>query len=99
MRNSINDVLSQVHANPNPIHMLLTRAKDNKSYICPFCNNGNGKSGDGINLSKDGKFYCFKCNAKGDAIDLYRQIKGISSFQTAIAEVAALYNIPFSQNH
>ena len=62
MRNSIDDILAQVHANPGPIHLLLTKAKDNKSYICPFCNNGNsGKSGDGINLSKDGKFYCFWC--------------------------------------
>ena len=100
MRNSIDDILAQVHANPGPIHLLLTKAKDNKSYICPFCNNGNsGKSGDVINLSKDGKFYCFKCNAKGDAIDLYRQIKGVSNFHTAIAEVAALYNIPYSPSN
>ena len=86
------EVKDRIHADPQPIYALMEKAKDGKSYICPFC--GHGKGGDGIILNQDqgGKFHCFACEQKGDAIDIYQRIKGIADFNTALAEVAKALN-------
>lgn len=89
------EVKDRIHADPLPIYSLMEKAKDGKSYICPFC--GHGKGGDGITLNQDGKFHCFACEQNGDAIDIYQQIKGIADFKTALAEVANLYGLQIEQ--
>lgn len=92
------EVKDRIHADPQPIYALMEKAKDGKSYICPFC--GHGKGGDGIILNQDqgGKFHCFACEQKGDAIDIYQRIKGIADFNTALAEVANLYGLQIEQS-
>lgn len=87
------EVKDAIHADPFPIYSLLETAKDGKSYICPFC--GHGKGGDGITLDQEaaGRFHCFACERSGDGIDLYQRIKGISDFNSALAEVAHLYGL------
>ena len=92
------EVKDRIHADPQPIYALMEKAKDGKSYICPFC--GHGKGGDGIILNQDqgGKFHCFSCEQNGDAIDIYQRIKGIADFNTALAEVANLYGLQIEQS-
>lgn len=92
------EVKDRIHADPQPIYALMEKAKDGKSYICPFC--GHGKGGDGIILNQDqgGKFHCFACEQNGDAIDIYQRIKGIADFNTALAEVANLYGLQIEQS-
>ena len=92
------EVKDHIHADPQPIYALMEKAKDGKSYVCPFC--GHGKGGDGIILNQDqgGKFHCFACEQNGDAIDIYQKIKGIADFKTALAEVANLYGLQIEQS-
>lgn len=49
--------------------------KGGKGIICPLCDNGSGRDGDGIreNPKRPGALKCFKCGFSGDAIDLYQQ--------------------------
>lgn len=91
------EVKDRIHADPQPIYALMEKAKDGKSYVCPFCGQ-HGKGGDGIILNQDGKFHCFGCNKNGDAIDIYQKIKGIADFNTAFAEVASLYGLQIEQS-
>lgn len=46
-----------------------------KGIICPICDNGRGRDGDGIteNPRRPGQLKCWKCGFTGDAIDLFRQ--------------------------
>lgn len=92
------EIKDRIHADPQPIYALMEKAKDGKSYVCPFCRHGEG--GDGIILNQDqgGKFHCFACEQNGDAIDIYQKIKGIADFNTALAEVANLYGLQIEQS-
>lgn len=83
----------RIRANPTRIYSLLGKAKDGKSYVCPFC--GKGKNGDGLHLNeKTKKLHCFgQCGKEYDAIDIFQQIKGIANCQTAIMQAAALYGL------
>ncbi len=63
-------VISQILAIP-PDDLLandfLKLAKDQKSYICPFCDNGTGDDGTGITPAFIGGawlYHCFKCGEK-----------------------------------
>lgn len=91
------EVKTRIHADPKPIYSLMEQAKDGKSYVCPYCGNGQGATGDGIRLNEDGYFHCFKCENKGDAIQLYQQIKGVQDFNTALAKVADLYGLQLDE--
>lgn len=70
-KNSIPEsVISQILAIP-PADLeandFLKLAKDGKSYICPFCDNGTGDDGTGITPAFIGGawlFHCFKCGEK-----------------------------------
>ena len=49
------------------------------SYICPLCNNGSGRDGDGMVIDPHGdgtQLHCFKCGFHGDIVDLYQQENG-----------------------
>ena len=46
------------------------------TYICPICQNGTGKDGDGMVIDPHGdgtQLHCFKCGFHGDIVDLYQQ--------------------------
>ena len=46
------------------------------TYICPICQNGTGKDGDGMSIDPHGdgtQLKCFKCGFYGDIVDLYQQ--------------------------
>lgn len=46
------------------------------TYICPLCQNGTGKDGDGMSIDPKGdgtQLKCFKCGFYGDIVDLYQQ--------------------------
>lgn len=53
------------------------RVNGKQTFICPLCNNGTGKDGDGLAINpKAASSYslkCFKCGFSGDIIDLYQQ--------------------------
>ena len=58
----------------------LTLARDCKSYLCPECGNGSGKTGDGIKQSKlKGKlvWHCYRCGGHWSNVDLVALVEGI----------------------
>ena len=68
-------VISQILAIP-PADLVaqgfLKLAKDGKSYVCPFCGNGEGEDGTGITPAFIGGawiFHCFKC---GESFNNFR---------------------------
>lgn len=68
------DLSDLKHIDPETLasHNLLTTGKKN-GYECPYCGNGTGEDGTGveIQLLQDGyKGYCFKCHKYFDVFDL-----------------------------
>lgn len=67
------------------------------TYICPACNNGTGKNGDGIvsdPTSKDGKKWkCFSCGIREDIIGLWKLHMGISDDREAFEGLYNHFNI------
>ena len=60
----------------------LSTARDGKSFICPACGNGSGKTGDGIKQTKfKGKlvWHCYRCDGHWSNVDLIG--RGISGIQ------------------
>ena len=64
----------------------LTLTRDGKSFLCPECGNGSGKTGDGIKQSKlKGKlvWHCYRCGGHWSNVDLVALVEGISPSDTA----------------
>lgn len=63
------------------------------TYVCPICQNGSGKTGDGLAWNPKSQdqagLKCFKCGFSGDVIDLYRQAVQ-PDYSKALAELAGL---------
>lgn len=58
----------------------LSSARDGKSFICPECGNGSGKTGDGIKQDKfKGKlvWHCYRCDGHWSNADLIGVVEGI----------------------
>ena len=58
----------------------LSTARDGKSFICPACGNGSGKTGDGIKQTKlKGKlvWHCYRCDGH------WSKVEGISTSDSA----------------
>ena len=89
---------------------LLTQAKQKVNghitYICPFCGNGSGQSGDGLVwYDRDKRFSCFKCDnsvngsvKQYDIIDIYQHVNSISDNVVAVKEIAQKLGIEHSLN-
>ena len=64
----------------------LSTARDGKSFLCPDCGNGSGKTGDGIKQTKfKGKlvWHCYRCEGHWSNVDLVALVEGISTSDTA----------------
>ena len=64
----------------------LATARDGKSFLCPDCGNGSGKTGDGIKQTKlKGKlvWHCYRCGGHWSNVDLVALVEGISLSDTA----------------
>ena len=58
----------------------LSTARDDKSFICPECGNGSGKTGDGIKQTKlKGKlvWHCYRCGGHWSNVDLIGVTEGM----------------------
>ena len=86
---------------------FLDRARDGRSYVCPFCHNGTGETGDGLSRridSKTGKpkYKCFKCpegHSDYDLIDLIQGYFNLSSYSEAIQKGYEFYGIDFEKSY
>lgn len=76
-------------------------AAKRKGYVCPVCQNGTGKSGDGITKNpKTGKYKCFKCNdVGGDIIDLVGYTFGLTDFNDKLQKACSIYGIFIDDNN
>ena len=69
-------------------------------YVCPLCDNGTGKDGDGIVLNrKTGKYKCFKCGIGGDIFDLIGATFGLSEFNDQFQKAVEIYGIIVDKYH
>ena len=95
---AINEILMQ---EPTflPLAKSETKVNGHPTYICPECQNGTGKDGDGITMNPKAstenhlKWKCFKCGFKGDNIDLYQKVNDITEFREAVTRLCGYYGI------
>ena len=82
-----------------PIEVILDRARDGKTFVCPDseCRNGTGKTGIGIDgkghPNKDGKikYHCFSCGKDFDKVDLIKTKYGVKTLDEIIEQAISLY--------
>ena len=77
------NIFDEVNSLPEELlaqRLGLTLARDGKSFLCPECGNGSGKTGDGIQQSKlKGKlvWHCYRCGGHWSNVDLVALVEGI----------------------
>ena len=77
------NIFDEVNSLPEELiarRLGLSTARDGKSFLCPACGNGSGKSGDGIKQSKlNGKlvWHCYRCDGHWSNADLVGEVEGI----------------------
>lgn len=81
---------------PNFLQVARKKVNGRKTWVCPECGNGNGKSGDGIVLDPtNGVCYkCFKCGFYGDVIELFKRHNGITDNSEAFRLYREHLNLP-----
>ena len=76
----------KIRAKEFPIITIYERLTNNtvrnKLAKCPFHNDGTAS----LSLGKYNRFNCFGCGEKGDAIELYKRLAGVS-FKDAVREI------------
>lgn len=73
--------------------IFLQRAK-RKGFVCPVCDNGTGKDGDGISLDKDGiHSKCFKCGFYGDNLELIGEAYKLPDFVDRVKKGCEIYGL------
>ena len=83
------NIFNDVNSLPEALiahRLALSIARDGKSFLCPDCGNGSGKSGDGIKQTKlKGKlvWHCYRCGGHWSNVDLVALVEGISLSDTA----------------
>ena len=77
------NIFDEVNSLPEALiarKLSLSSARDGKSFICPECGNGSGKTGDGIKQTKlKGKlvWHCYRCDGHWSNTDLVGEVEGI----------------------
>ena len=75
-------IFDEVNSLPEAVvvqRLGLSTARDGKSFICPECGNGSGKTGDGIKQTKlKGKlvWHCYRCGGHWSNVDLIGVTEG-----------------------
>ena len=58
--------------------------RQGRGFICPFCGNGSGNTGDGVTFMKNSyRAHCFKCGFSGDIISFKAQENNCSYREAA----------------
>ena len=77
------NIFDEINSLPETVivrRLGLSTARDGKSFICPACGNGSGKTGDGIKQTKlKGKlvWHCYRCDGHWSNVDLVGEVEGI----------------------
>ena len=77
------NIFDEINSLPEAViaqRLGLSTARDGKSFLCPACGNGSGKTGDGIKQTKlKGKlmWHCYRCNGHWSNADLVGEVEGI----------------------
>lgn len=80
-----------------PIEVILDRARDGKTFVCPICGNGTGKTGVGIDgkghPNKEGKikYHCFSCGEDFDKVEFIKKKYGVKTLDEIIEQAISLY--------
>ena len=87
----------------NQLHLRKTNKKGSYIYaICPFCQCSNEKTGY-LKIDTIKNIYvCRQCEASGSSIDLYANVKYISTkdaFKMLLKETPVLDNLPYTYNN
>lgn len=97
---SLQNRLAAVHERtPELLDVLLLRDRQGKGWCCPFCNNGQGRTGDGIRPIPRRPYLlkCFRCGEKMDALDIAGKVLGLSSFADRLAACESLARTDYNR--
>lgn len=87
----------------NQLHLKKTNKIGNYIYvICPFCQNSEEKNGYLKINTISNVYICRKCESSGSSIDLYANLKYISTkeaFKRLLKETPVLDNVPYTYNN
>lgn len=87
----------------NQLHLKKTNKIGNYIYtICPFCQNPEEKNGYLKINTISNVYICRKCESSGSSIDLYANLKYISTkeaFKRLLKETPVLDNVPYTYNN
>ena len=87
----------------NQLHLKKTSKRGNYIYaICPFCQNSEEKNGYLKINTTSNVYICKKCESSGSSIDLYANLKYISTkeaFKRLLKETPVLDNMPYTYNN
>lgn len=79
---------------PDFLEKAKCKVNGHDSYICPFCGNGRGSTGDGIALdphSEPWHYKCFRCGKYEDIIGLWQAHTGTENYKDALESLYAYY--------
>lgn len=81
---------------PTFLQQAKKAAHHHPTYVCPWCGNGSGRDGTGIERSeKNGEphYICHRCGHGGDIITLWQKAKGEHGYLSAMASLCDYYNV------
>lgn len=77
---------------------FLEVAGNKKGFVCPYCNNGTGKDGTGLQQWKaTGGYKCFKCGEIADTIQLIQDYFKLDGYNEALEKGCQLYGIEITK--
>lgn len=74
------------------VFSLFNPDRQGRGFVCPFCGNGSGTTGDGVTFIKGTvRAHCFKCNFSGDLI-AWKAQQNNCNYHEAAKVLAVLFN-------
>ena len=91
MKLSYKDAVKTIHQEQQALFHHMEEAK-RSGYICPYCGNGSGSDGTGINLikGKGNLFHCHRCGWNGDIIAYIEKSEGLKHIEAVKMLLAEL---------
>lgn len=93
-----NEVINYIKKQSLGTFLQLDRQK--KGYVCPYCQNGTGSTGDGIRLIPNSNYLykCFKCGKSGDIFSFIGEYFKIHNFNDQLKKAMEIYGVTIDEH-